>query len=432
MSSNLETTRRGELVERLRSKSSFLFHVAQCCWWVVKAARQNAFATLAVGSAAIAGAVGPILYPLGLTFQVLLWSLAAACTVILLVGAIVAIVREVVSRMTAGHEKVLSDLRHELDAARSRMLTQIRELKGEVERTDHSAAAGIAAISGDLRSSLEEFRRDIEPMQKALSGVDTALAEVRTFFAGQVSQTKDALVRQLDDAANRSVSMDLVAALRPLLRSKEAATLASQGRVVEHGHGLLMSILAEEERNTPGALAGRTLIEIGTTRERIATQGSTAKLAIFTGLTGMRFVTVDMDPINTKRANAIICFLNPAATAVAQRGETYLAEHLQPQDIVYLDAFDFDHSKHSELRRSRYKDILQTDITDAACWKMHLDCAVAIAGKLAPGGLVVIDDTWIEDGRYVGKGKLAVPYLEQNGFAVTTRFGTAVALRRMS
>ena len=46
-----------------------------------------------------------------------------------------------------------------------------------------------------------------------------------------------------------------------------------------------MAALADAERENPGLLAGKTLIEIGTTRERDPHQGSTEKLAIFTALT---------------------------------------------------------------------------------------------------------------------------------------------------
>lgn len=228
--------------------------------------------------------------------------------------------------------------------------------------------------------------------------------------------------------------LDLVAALRALgsLKSGQSATatLLDQPEI-EHGHGLLMAVLADEERAHPGSLAGASLIEIGTTRERMAGQGSTEKLAIFTALIGMRFITVDMDAQNTKRAEGTLRYLNPAAKAVTARGENYLKLEEGPFDFIYLDAFDYDHGKHSQQRQDRYRELLQTNINDEACWKMHEACAQAINVKMRVGGIVVLDDTWTDaDGQYAGKGKLALPLLLENGFEIIAKTRMTIALRR--
>ena len=104
-------------------------------------------------------------------------------------------------------------------------------------------------------------------------------------------------------------------------------------------------------------------------------QGSTEKLAIFSGMMDMRFVTVDVDPINTQRARRVIDLLNPGAKAITERGENYLATGTDSLDFIYLDAFDFNHDKHSAERRARYREVLNTEIQDEACWQMHQLCA---------------------------------------------------------
>jgi hypothetical protein len=233
---------------------------------------------------------------------------------------------------------------------------------------------------------------------------------------------------------SQSVSLDLVSALRSLRLiwlQKSAPRNLQEAIGIEHGHALLMAVLAEEERKAPGSLAGSTLIEIGTTREQWPDQRSTEKLAIFTAMNDMNFRTVDMDPQNTQRARDVLKYVNPSAKAITMKGEDYLAINEAELDYIYLDAFDFYHDNHSQQRKDRYRQLLNTEISDPECWKMHAECARAIVARMRPGGIVVLDDTWVDaTGAYAGKGKLAVPILLDGGFEVIATIRTAVALRR--
>lgn len=239
----------------------------------------------------------------------------------------------------------------------------------------------------------------------------------------------------LASTAANDVSLDLVSVLRhsrPLWTGESGFNDGNLSSV-EHGHAVLLALLVGQAAGDPAALRGRTVVEVGSTRERDPAQGSTEKLAIFTALTGMRFVTVDMDPESTNRAQRIFRFLNPSARAVTERGEDYLAESPDRPDFVYLDAFDFDHGRHSEYRKGRYRSLLHTEISDEECWRMHELCAEALVDRMNIGGLVVIDDTWTdEDGALSGKGKLAVPLLLRNGFEVVATAPRAVALKRVT
>ena len=63
---------------------------------------------------------------------------------------------------------------------------------------------------------------------------------------------------------------------------------------------------------------------------------------------------------------------------------------------------------------------------------MHLECARVIQAKMTVGGIVVIDDTWLDDaGELQGKGRLAVPYLKGRGFEEFAVHGEAIALKRI-
>lgn len=333
-------------------------------------------------------------------------------------------------------------------------------LKVEIQKVSNAAASGNETLKAEAEAREEAFRADLaalrqgidqrlhaeigERAEKLASTLQAAIDEL----AAKTESARTALKAELDGARkdlsgikdklgaleSRSVSLHLAVALRlmrPLWIGGSAVEALAHMPEVEHGHELMMAVLADQEQETPGALAGKTLIEIGTTRENVPAQGSTQKLAVFTALTGMRFVTVDMDPANTKAAAGVLRYLNPAAQAVSARGENFLPAHPGPLEYVYLDAFDFDHPNHSETRRERYRNILHTDITDPACWKMHEDCAVTLAARMGVGGVVVLDDTWTnERGEYEGKGKLAMPLLLTSGFEIIARTKRTVALRR--
>lgn len=171
------------------------------------------------------------------------------------------------------------------------------------------------------------------------------------------------------------------------------------------------------------------LVEVGTTRERLPGQGSTAVLAGLADRLGLAFVTVDMDPVNTERAQIDLA-AHPDAQAVTAKGEDFLASFREPVVAAYLDAFDIDHGGHSDYRIDRYRRYMSAEITNEAAHKMHLACADALIPRVIPGGLIVIDDTWDEGNGFAGKGATAVPLLLRNGFSIIGRTRTAIALQR--
>jgi FimV-like protein len=200
----------------------------------------------------------------------------------------------------------------------------------------------------------------------------------------------------------------------------------------DHGHTLLIEHL-EKNVEAIAKAAGRqlVLIEVGSTREQVPTQGSTEKIASFCQKTGIRFITVDMDAHNTTVAQDL--FQQMAATdftAVTARGEAYLEQYPGSIDFLFLDAYDFDHGGHSALRQSRYEQFLGERINDEACHRMHLECAKAAVDKMAPWGVICMDDTWLTDGAWQAKGTLAMPYLLEHGFRLLEMRNRAALLAR--
>lgn len=199
----------------------------------------------------------------------------------------------------------------------------------------------------------------------------------------------------------------------------------------QHGQALLLAALSKEPPLPAPGGRQRIMIEIGTTRETVPGQGSTRQLAMLCADLGIDFVTVDMDPANTRRAARMFNRLGLPSCAVTAKGEDYLADFDGMIDYVFLDAYDFDHGKHSELRQARYEQFLGDRINDAACHQMHLECAEALIAKLSPDGLICFDDTWLdENGDWTAKGKTAMPFLLESGFVVVEARNHAGLLRR--
>lgn len=200
--------------------------------------------------------------------------------------------------------------------------------------------------------------------------------------------------------------------------------------VKEHGHSLLLDHL-QKHSATSDLPRRKVMIEIGTTREDVAGQGSTEKLALRCAELGIHFITVDMDSQNTVMARRMFRRHGLPCEAVTARGEDFLAQWDGPIDYCFLDAYDFDHGNHTELRQSRYEAFLGNRIDDEACHKMHYDCTVSLIAKLAPDGIICFDDTWTDDaGRWTAKGTTAMPLLLDNGFKLLEARNRAALLAR--
>lgn len=200
----------------------------------------------------------------------------------------------------------------------------------------------------------------------------------------------------------------------------------------EHGHELLLAHLQANWENMRSLFSGRkpAVIEIGTTRENVPGQGSTRKIAEYCKQAGLHFVTVDMDPHNTHEAASLFKQLNVDFEAITDKGEDFLRAWPGPLDFVFLDAYDFDHGNHSQLRQSRYIKYLGSKIDELACHRMHLDCAQSVVQKLSPVGVLCLDDTWLVDGLWQGKGTTAMPYLLSQDLELVDVRNRAALLRR--
>lgn len=231
-----------------------------------------------------------------------------------------------------------------------------------------------------------------------------------------------------------AIDLLLAEAVRDLgLDAKQAARLAgtveeglASSRAMPHGQVLVLDELLHTDRDWNG----RDVVEIGSTREDVEGQGSTRQIADACVEVGARFTTVDMDPHNTRRAATTLADAQAEGEAINAKGEDWLQAREDPIAVLFLDAYDIEHGRHSELRRARYERHLGSSITPDGAQQMHLACAVEAVRLVEPGGVVVLDDTWVDDGHWVGKGSTAVPHLLSNGFEVEVADQRAVLLRR--
>jgi hypothetical protein len=245
---------------------------------------------------------------------------------------------------------------------------------------------------------------------------------------GQVNDAYDILTRHL--AQGSPLDAADTAKLAEANRRWREQILGNKG----HGHEVLIAFLkrhAEQYRQLAGE-AKPVLIEIGTTRESASGQGSTRRLMEFCAKESFHFITVDMDSANTEIAAAMFKGRKLAFEAVHSKGEDFLEQYQGRMDFVFLDAYDFDHGMHSERRQSRYEKFLGSRIDEQQCHKMHLDCARSVASKLTEMGVVSIDDTWLDDGKWSAKGTLAVPFLLDAGMMLLDVRNKSALLGRKS
>lgn len=175
-----------------------------------------------------------------------------------------------------------------------------------------------------------------------------------------------------------------------------------------HGHKLL-----EEHILKQSDLDGRVIIEVGSVREHLPGQNSTGFFMDLCKQHNMKLISVDMDSdcsMNVHKEAEKRDFKN--YEAITMTGEEYL-KSIDTFDYIYLDGFDFYHDHHSDTRKSKYKNILNTDITDEASWKSHLEMVQNVYKKGKSHSLICIDDV-LSDTK--GKGCTAIPFLLKNGW----------------
>ena len=138
------------------------------------------------------------------------------------------------------------------------------------------------------------------------------------------------------------------------------------------------------------------------------------------------FSGIDLDHANIEALERDYREFN--ATWITGKGEEVLQSWDKPIAAIYLDAYDFWHASHSELRQKSYLENYGTGINDAECHVMHLEAARHCSKLIPVGGLIGLDDTWLENGKWVGKGALALPWLVDQGWELLSSVNRGTVL----
>jgi len=285
------------------------------------------------------------------------------------------------------------------------------------------------AKSGDKLTALSYLNQGRKTLTAASAEVLTVIVK-RLLSLGQANEAQAVYVQAALDGKG---VLPLTDQERASIKKASQSLHQQVTQKSAHGHDLLLAAFNKSLIQIAAQIRGRkpVLIEIGTTREDVPGQGSTKLLADYCKANGLDFITVDMDPQNSEMAKQTFAAIDATGfQAITSKGEDYLRGFEGEIDFVFLDAYDFDHGQHSELRQSRYEKFLGSRIDESECHRMHLDCAQSVAKKLSPFGLVCFDDTWLEDGKWTAKGTLGMPFLLANGFEVVEARNRAALLRR--
>lgn len=165
------------------------------------------------------------------------------------------------------------------------------------------------------------------------------------------------------------------------------------------------------------------VLEIGMERG----EGSTTFFNEFCRNSGLKFYSVDFDPIPRQSVQDLDWVI-----PVTMTGEDFLLNYFKEKNqkvfFAYLDNFDyiFEHIRGNQQiinQQNRYKEFsLDMDDNNHSSHRAHLLQTVLIDVDFAAEScFFLFDDTWYANERWNGKGALAVPYLLSKNYQIITK-----------
>lgn len=106
------------------------------------------------------------------------------------------------------------------------------------------------------------------------------------------------------------------------------------------------------------------------------------------------FWSVDISPDSIAGAKQMV---SPKTNLICENSLTFLSNFKEPIDVLYLDSFDLD-MKVPHLSAEH-----------------HLLELMLALPKLSPKAVVIVDDTYHEDNKFIGKGSLVGTYMQHRG-----------------
>jgi predicted GNAT superfamily acetyltransferase len=157
------------------------------------------------------------------------------------------------------------------------------------------------------------------------------------------------------------------------------------------------------------------MVEIGSENKH----GSSTFLYNYANKKGLKFFTIDCDPVINSKAKSI-CGDN----AILGKGEDVVSQ-MNAICFAYIDCFDY-HGDEAADVPERYHALYGSygykECSGAESVRVHLEIARLIEERTADKCLIVVDDTNYHPHSVIGKGAFAVPYLIGRGFNVVEAY----------
>ena len=272
-------------------------------------------------------------------------------------------------------------------------------------------------------NALQWFELCSELVSTANTGGLMSQAKTNSVNWNRAVELHEQLAGLLATAFAEEVSGDLsqgIQSVNDMALAKLDAINNCVGSKGVHGHAEFIALCHTKLTAVLEGWSGERpwIIEVGCSREIIEGQNSTVQLLAMAKELELPFAGIDLDHANIEALERDHREFN--ATWIVGKGEEALQSWDKPIAAIYLDAYDFSHASHSELRQKSYLENYGTGINDAECHTMHLEAARHCSKLIPVGGLIGLDDTWLENGKWVGKGALALPWLVDQGWELLT------------
>lgn len=184
-------------------------------------------------------------------------------------------------------------------------------------------------------------------------------------------------------------------------------------------------IFQHVEEWLPMVPADSVFVEIGSERG----EGSTVFFAKLAERHGTVLHTVDIDRVARYREYLENKGVNPDSIIwhTGEPGSTWCKQSWpsinKPISLLYLDNFDWiydlrDVNNHIHRQIENYRTLYSIEMTNENCQDEHFSQLLLLEEWLHPDGIVVLDDTYLQNGVWTGKSGPVVVYLKQRGYQV--------------
>ena len=175
----------------------------------------------------------------------------------------------------------------------------------------------------------------------------------------------------------------------------------------------------KQVQNYIGAVSDGIVLEIGSDRH----EGSSSYFADIAKQLNTKFITLDLDEHMSQHLSyRIPGYLKQHTRFIHCDGTEWTKTCKHQISVLYLDNFDWDwevgtQDKMIKDQRAWYQE-RGIEMNNVNCQVAHLTQMQNLLTHMTDNCIVCLDDTYLHNGVYIGKGGAVVPYLLVNGFEI--------------